>query len=88
MSYFLVADFAALRSCDGNINLCDESRCSNSILMVIMLPSVLDGLRLGQKGVNLYFLIMEKTLSSAAFELGIVRANLISCYKSHSILYL
>ena len=65
MLYFLMADFAALRSCDENTNLSDESHCSNSILMVIMLPSVLDESRLGWKGV---LFLMEKTLSSAAFE--------------------
>ena len=65
--YFLVVDFAALRSCGGNTNLRDGSRCSNSILMVIMLPSVSNGSRFGRKGV-LFFLIMEKTLSSAVFE--------------------
>ena len=75
MLYFNLADFVALRSCGGNTNLRDGSRCSNSILMVIMLPSVSDGSRVGRKGV-LFFLIMEKTLSSAAFEWGIVRTNL------------
>ena len=59
MLYFLLADFAALRSCGGNTNLRDGSRCSNSILMEIMLPSILDGSRLGTKGV-LFFFIKEK----------------------------
>ena len=67
MLYFHVADFAALRSCGRNTNLHDGSRCSNSILMLIILSSVLDGLSLARKGV-LFFLIMKKILSSAAFE--------------------
>ena len=57
--YFLVADFAAVRSCGGNTNLRNGSRCSNSILMEIMLPCILDGSRLGRKGV-LFFFILEK----------------------------
>lgn len=48
-----VSDFAALRSCGGNTNLRD-----GSLLMVIMLPSVSNGLRLGRKGV-FFFLITE-----------------------------
>ena len=56
------------------------SRFLNSILVVIKLPSVLDGSRLGWKGV-LFLVIMEKTLSSAAFEWGIVRGNLASCLR-------
>ena len=86
MLYFLVSSFAALRSCGGNTNLGDGSHCSNSILIVIMLPNALDGSRLIRKGV-LFFLIMEKTLSSVAFEGGIVRANLASCMLARSILF-
>lgn len=62
--YFLVADFAAPRSCGGNTNLRDGSRCSNSILMEIMLPSILYGSRLGRKGV-LFFFIVEKTFPAS-----------------------
>ena len=49
MLYFLLAVFAALKSCGGNTNLRNVFFCSNPILMVIMLPSVLDGSRLGRK---------------------------------------
>ena len=62
--YFLVVDFAALRSCGGNTNLRDGSRCSNSILMEIMLPSILDGSRLGPKGVLFFFIVEKPFLSS------------------------
>ena len=42
----------SLRNWAGNTNLRDGSRCSNFILMAIMmLPSVSDGSRLGRKGV-------------------------------------
>ena len=43
----------------------------SAILVVIMLPSVLSGSRLGPKGV-LFFLTTEKIFSSAALECGIV----------------
>ena len=62
--YFLVADFAGLRSCGGNTNLRDGSGCSNSTLMEIMLPSILDGSRLGPKGVLFFFIVEKPFLSS------------------------
>lgn len=70
----MVAFFAALSTVGEKSYLCAGPPLCNSILAVIILPSVSLGLRLGLNAV-LFFLMSENTLSSSALECGMVRTK-------------
>ena len=72
--YCMVAFFAALSTVGGKSYLCAGPPLCNSVLTVIILPSVSLGSRLGLNAV-LFFLMSENTLSSSALECGMVRTK-------------
>lgn len=72
--YCMVAFFAALSTVGGKSYLCAGPSLCNSVLTVIILPSVSLRSRLGLNAV-LFFLMSENTLSSSALECGMVRTK-------------
>ena len=70
----MAAFFAALSTVGGKSYLCAGPPLCNSILTVIILPSVSLGSRLGLNAV-LFFLMSENPLSSSALECGMVRTK-------------